>query len=195
MFHFSEKISSEPFPQQIQLNGQSLNVIQMPPNLLNGLNVRTNFSSNSGLLSDPRIVKISPGSRANSLRFFLQYGSKSHQFLMRLRSCSSSAIILRCEHYTNKNRSKIPKCDGMVKIIVLNPKILKIKKNVLAKRVWKKGHIVYLFNYDYPDTRNIKNYGEVTAIKPHTCTDNQESKSQKSNFQKSNETLSTPLKN
>lgn len=150
----------------------------MPPNLLNGLNAITNFPSNSRLLSDPQIVKISPGSRANSVKFFLQYGSKSHQFLMRLRSCTSRAIILRCEHYSNRNRSKIAKCDAIVKVIVVNPKILKIKTNVLARRVWKKGHIVYQFNYDYPDTTQIKNYGEVTAIKPHTCTEYQSAKNQ-----------------
>jgi len=38
--NFCKNIFSEPFPQQIQLNGQSLSVIQLP-NLVNGMTVTT----------------------------------------------------------------------------------------------------------------------------------------------------------
>jgi len=50
-------------------------------------------------------------------------------------------------------------------MMVLDPKILKSEK-----KTGKRDRIVYKLDYDYPDINQIKKYGKITAIKPHSCT-------------------------
>ena len=123
--------------------------------------ILVNVPSNAGSLTEPFLFYISPGVHNDSLNFYLQYGKKSQQFLMSVREASSRAVILQCIHA----RSKSAKCTGTVKIVVLDPKMLKSER----KENLKKPRTIFKLDHEFPDIFQTSKYGTVTAIKPHTC--------------------------
>jgi hypothetical protein len=96
--------------------------------------ILVNVPPNAGSQTEPYLFYTSPGVHNDSLNFYLQYGKKSQQFLMHVRNCTSQSISLHCTHA----RSKSAKCDALVKMMVLDPKILNFQFSISpAKEVTK----------------------------------------------------------
>ncbi|CBY10918.1 unnamed protein product [Oikopleura dioica] len=130
---------------------------------------------------------INDGERAKSLNFFLQYGKASRQYLMHVRNVSSQSLTLKCSH----SSSKLVKCGALVKIIGLDPKIIRSEKKIQAKRT----RTVFMVDYEYPDLKDLRKYGAATTIKPHSdsCTPTGRYYAVKRQFRTNNGTLSVNL--
>ncbi|CBY12082.1 unnamed protein product [Oikopleura dioica] len=146
-----------------------------------------NVQKNAGSADEPFPFYISDGERAKSLNFFLQYGKASRQYLMHVRNVSSQSLTLKCSH----SGSKLVKCGALVKIIVLDPKIIRSEKKIQAKRT----RTVFMVDYEYPDLKDIRKYGAATTIKPHSesCTPTGRYYAVKRQFRTNNGTLSVNL--
>ena len=113
----------------------------------------------AGSKEQPFLFYITEGIHKASVNFHLQYGKESKRWNMHIRECSSKAAILQCSSADCKGKP----CKATAKIAILDPKLIIVER----KENQKKPRNIFKFNYDHPDIKDIKKYGQVTTIKYH----------------------------
>ena len=113
----------------------------------------------AGSKDEPHLFYITEGVHQKSVNFHLQYGAGNKRWNMHVRACSSKAAILQC----SSADSKANPCKGTAKIAILDPKLIIVEK----KENVKKPRNIFKLNYDHPDVKDIKKYGQVTTTKKH----------------------------